>query len=215
MGYARGMDEMLQLRAWLVDTEPEIWRMLVVDPRLTLEQLHTVLQVAFGWENSHLHQFHEEDGRRYATPNDFDSDVIDERKTLLGGVFDRKKKRIGYEYDFGDSWMHAVELETMVDPEKIEYPFETIVEGKRSVVSGKKRAAMCIGGEWNGPPEDCGGIYRFEELLKLRKKPGAAKRSAEKRHMLEWLADWEPEAFDLSVVNQELGKVRVKKAFGG
>lgn len=40
---------MLQLRAWLVDSSPEVWRRLVVDPRLTLEQLHTVLQYAFGW----------------------------------------------------------------------------------------------------------------------------------------------------------------------
>ena len=111
--------------------------------------------------------------------------------------------------------MHAVELEKMVDPEKIEYPFETFIKDGKGLFSGKRRAAMCIGGERNGPPEDCGGIYGFEELLKLRKNPGAAKRSAEKRHMLEWLGDWEAEALDLSVVNRELARVRVKKVFGG
>lgn len=63
------MSMMLQLRTWLVDSKPEVWRRLIVDPRLTLEQLHTALQIAFGWTDSHLHQFHEKDGRRYASPS--------------------------------------------------------------------------------------------------------------------------------------------------
>jgi hypothetical protein len=33
------MGEMLQLRTWLLDTDPQVWRRLLVDPRLTLEQL--------------------------------------------------------------------------------------------------------------------------------------------------------------------------------
>src|ERR1700722_16963710 len=105
------MSEMLQLRAWLLDSEPQIWRRFVIDPRLTLEQLHTVLQVGFGWTNSHLHQFHEEDGRRYGLPAEFDDEIIDERKLCVGKVFDRAKKKIAYEYDFGDSWTHVVQME--------------------------------------------------------------------------------------------------------
>ena len=97
----------MQLRAWLVDSEPEVWRLLVVDPRLTLEQLHTVLQHAFGWTNSHLHQFHDKDGTCYAIPSRVDHGVLDERKLLLAKLFDRKHKTIEYEYDFGDSWEHA------------------------------------------------------------------------------------------------------------
>ncbi len=207
------MSQMFQLRTWLLDTEPEVWRRLVVDPRLSLEQLHTVMQTAFGWTNSHLHQFHEQDGRRYGTPRAFDTDVIDERKTLLRTVFDKRKKRIAYEYDFGDSWMHAVEFEKMVESETIEYPVASFIQGGKGVFSGKQRAAMCVAGERNGPPEDCGGLPGFMEALKLKSRAKGKKLSADERHTLEWLGEWEPEWFDLSTTNQYLGKVRVKKAF--
>jgi len=48
---------MLQLRVTLLDSTPTIWRRLVLGPRLTMAQLHTVIQLAFGWNNSHLHDF--------------------------------------------------------------------------------------------------------------------------------------------------------------
>jgi hypothetical protein len=38
-------------------TFPEIWRLLEVLSTMTLNQLHQVLQVAFGWEDIHLHRF--------------------------------------------------------------------------------------------------------------------------------------------------------------
>jgi hypothetical protein len=208
------MSEMLQLRAWLIDSEPEVWRRLIVDPRLTMEQLHTVLQVAFGWENYHLHQFHERDGTRYARPTDFDEfyeNAVDERKVCLADVFDRAKKQIVYEYDFGDSWMHGVRLEKKVESESLEYPFETFVKEGKGVFSGKKRAAICLAGARNGPPEDCGGIGGYYGMLELKTKPRSA-LSEEDRERLEWLGDWDPDWFCLAEVNQELGRIRVKKS---
>lgn len=228
------MSEMLQLRAWLIDTEPEIWRRLLVNPRLTLEQLHTVLQHTFGWTNSHMHQFHEKDGTRYARPTPMDDEfdfvagggsmggrprprVIDERKVLLREVFNRRTKRIVYEYDFGDSWMHAVEFEGVVDGAAIEYPTETFVSRGRGVFSGKERAAVCLAGERGGPPEDCGGLAGFYDLLELKRHPPhpSARKDEEKREMLEWLGDWEEDLVDLAEINQMIGRVRVKKAHAG
>ncbi len=215
--YAPPMSEMLQLRAWLVDSDPEVWRRLVVDPRLTMEQLHTVLQIAFGWENAHLHQFHEKKGTRYGRPADFegfDEGVIDERKICLGDVFDRANRKIAYEYDFGDSWIHAVALEKRVDPQTLAYPPDTLIEAGKGVFSGKARAAMCIAGAMSGPPEDCGGLGGYFQLLELKQNPKSA-RSADEKERLEWVGDWSPEQFDLAEINQYLGRVRVKKAHGG
>lgn len=221
----------MRLRAWLVDSDPEIWRGLIVDPRLTLEQLHTVLQHAFGWTNSHLHQFHEQDGTRYGRPSPLDREfglvwealgsnrrvpeVIDERRVQLRDVFDRKKKRIAYEYDFGDSWVHAVEFEKMVDSEAIKYDGETFITRGRGVFSGKERAAICLAGKRCGPPEDCGGIPGYYTMLELKLNPPhpTSKADADRREMLEWLGDWDPERVDLAEINQNLGRVRVKKAF--
>jgi len=217
------MAKMMQIRAWLVDSEPDIWRRMIVDPRLTLEQLHTVLQHAFGWANSHMHQFHEKDGTRYATPSPYDDDVampggmgaprvIDERKILLAEVFNRAKKTIAYEYDFGDSWVHAVRFEKKVDSEAVEYPAETFVSAGRGVFSGKERAAVCLAGERSGPPEDCGGLGGYERLLELKSTPHSALKSDD-RELLEWLGDWEPDHVDLAEINQMIGRVRVRKKY--
>ena len=202
---------MLQLRAWLVESEPEVWRQFVIDPRLTMEQLHTVLQIAFGWQSE---QFHEQDGRRYGRPNAADEDVIDERKLQLGPVFDHDRKRIAYEYDFGDSWIHAVELEKRVDGETFDYPTDTFIEGGKSVFSGKPRAAICVAGARNGPPEDCGGIDGYLRILDLLENP-KPRRSRDQKDLLEWIGDWDPTRFVLGEINQNLGRVRVKKAVGG
>ncbi len=206
---------MLQLRAWLVDSEPEIWRRLVVDPRLTLEQLHTVLQHAFGWTDSHLHQFEAEDGTRYALPSPMDADfgepAINERKVTLGEVFDQENTTIAYEYDFGDSWIHGVCLEKRIESEP---PPDAPAQGGKRGGSAKPRAAICIEGERNGPPEDCGGVFGMYDLMQVKRLAPDA-RSEDDEDLLEWLGDWDEERFDLVEINRALAKTRVKKAFAG
>ena len=213
---------MMQLRVWLLDSEPEVWRRLLVDPRLTLDQLHTALQHAFGWTNSHLHQFHGRDGTRYSTPAPrglaFDlgrSDrTIDERRVSLADVLDRPKKTIAYEYDFGDSWIHAVRFEKLVESTTVAYAPEAFIAAGKGFSSGKARAAICLTGQRSGPPEDCGGLGGYQHLLEIKANASKAnaKLSADEREMLGWLGDWNPDAFDLAEVNQRLGRMRVKKA---
>ncbi len=233
--YSRGMAEMMKFRAWLVGSEPEVWRRLLLAPRLTLEQLHTVLQHAFGWTNSHMHQFHEQDGTRYARPSPMNREfeaidrgfglpppkVIDERKVTLAEVFPKKGKILAYEYDFGDEWIHAVRFDGMIDPHEVEVPPSTLVAKGKGIVLGKARAAVCTGGARCGPPEDCGGLPGYERILELKKHPPhpTAKKDADDRELLEWLKGyggreegWDPEWMDLAEINQGLGRVRVKKA---
>ena len=71
---------------------------------IRLDQLHSVLQVAMGWSNCHLHQYRV--GRSYAgIPDpDFDMDVTDERKVYLQDIISSPKDNFVYEYDFGDGW---------------------------------------------------------------------------------------------------------------
>ena len=47
----------VRLHVSLAEIEPEIWRRLVVPADWTLDRLHPVLQAAFGWTDSHLHEF--------------------------------------------------------------------------------------------------------------------------------------------------------------
>lgn len=59
---------MFQLKVTLKGTKPEIWRRVLVDAYLTLDQVHEVVQAAFGSWNYHLYEF--EFGRaRYDIPD--------------------------------------------------------------------------------------------------------------------------------------------------
>lgn len=46
-----------QLRATIVGTKPPVWRRMLVPEATTPLRLHEVLQAAFAWWDSHLHEF--------------------------------------------------------------------------------------------------------------------------------------------------------------
>jgi hypothetical protein len=179
--------EIFQIKVTLSDSDPEIWRRLLVPANITLHAFHILLQVAMGWHGSHMHEFRK--GKQfYGTPNPeerfFDVPrTIDDRNVRMDKVLLRLGSNFVYTYDMGDSWEHAIVLEKRlpVDP-NLKYP-------------------ACLGGERACPPEDCGGIYMFRQLLEAYHDP------QHERHeeMLEWVGeDWDPDAFSLDRVNQRL-----------
>lgn len=182
--------QIYQLKITLLGSKPPIWRRVQASSDMTLERLHWVLQSAMGWTNSHMHQFRV--GKIYygATyPDDFDGmpETRDERKARLCDLVSRPKTKFVYEYDFGDGWEHEIMLEKILTPEPgIKYPVCT--EGKRAC-----------------PPEDCGGIWGYVELLDTIKDPN----HPEHEEMLEWLGDdFDPEAFDVEAVNKNLRRIK-------
>lgn len=216
------MSTLLQLRAWLIGTEPEIWRRLLVDPELKLSQLHTIMQQAFGWTDSHLHMFETKDGRRFTLPSPFDDDddeAEDERKVLIGDLFDAPRTCITYEYDFGDDWRHAIKLEKRIDADTGASASAAASTTKKlkapstRAADDRPRAAICLDGARNGPPEDCGGPYTLERILYLRQNPpDPASEDAEgDLEVLEWIGDWNPETFDRDALNRNLASIKVTR----
>src|SRR5258706_4390218 len=59
----------LQVRIELRGTKPKVWRRVLVPQTITLLKLHLVIQAAFGWGHSHLHEFIARDGERYGSPD--------------------------------------------------------------------------------------------------------------------------------------------------
>ena len=176
-----------RLKITLADSEPAIWRRIEV-PDCTLGELHDVIQCAMGWQNSHMHQFIV-NGKYFgeAMTDDLDLEVEDEDGMRLSQVFTGKKKpRIVYEYDFGDSWQHDIVLEKMVESKpKVKYP--RCVEGARAC-----------------PPEDCGGIGGHAEFLEAISDP----KHPDHRDMKEWIGGkFDPEKFSVDAVNKELRRV--------
>lgn len=138
-GGAQGEGSALQVRVDLAGARPPIWRRLVLPATASLAELHLVLQLAFGWTDSHLHGFRLR-GRGHRGPHDVDDEVA----TQVGQLLTEAGERLAYEYDFGDSWVHQIVLEDLV-----------VDEG----------AVRCLGGRRAGPPEDCGGIYAYNDLV--------------------------------------------------
>jgi hypothetical protein len=182
--------QIYQLKITLKHSKPPIWRRVQVPSDINLEKLHWVIQEAMGWTNSHLHQFVHR-GTYYGVPDPDDfmgfSETKNEKTTKLNHLVSRPKAKFMYEYDFGDSWEHDVVLEKILSPEPgVQYP-------------------VCITGKRACPPEDCGGIWGYDNFLEAIQNP----KHPEHEEMLEWIGEsFDPEAFDLEAVNRALRRIR-------
>jgi len=178
------------LRVSLDEIHPPIWRRLEVPASVTLARLHGLLQAALGWTNSHLHVFEIGD-QRIGIPYDLEQLMDGQitrsaRLVKLGDVVDHGVRRFAYEYDFGDSWRHTVEI-------------EEVQEERDS--NGWVR---CLAGARSCPPEDCGGAHGYARLLEILFDP----RHPEFEDMRQWVGgDFEPERFDLQAANAALSAV--------
>ncbi len=170
-----------QIKVVLRGAEPPIWRRLQVPASMTLADLHHVLQVAMGWGDCHLHQFTIA-GVRYGIDDGEGWGLAckDERHAKLYQVA-RKGARFVYEYDFGDGWEHDIIVEN-VSPVEEAYP-------------------VCLAGEQACPPEDCGGVWGYDDFLRALADPAHEDRE----ELLEWVGEeFDPERFDLAAVNRAL-----------
>jgi hypothetical protein len=94
-----------------------------------------------------------------------------------------------YTYDFGDSWEHRIVLEKRLpaDP-NLTYP-------------------LCTGGQRACPPEDCGGIPGFYNLVEAISDPN----HEDHEEMLDGFGDYDPEAFSLDDVNHALTRFQRRR----
>jgi hypothetical protein len=178
--------DIYQIKVTLKGSRPPIWRTVQLSGDATLEELHHVIQIVMDWEDYHMHEF-VAGGRRYGVDEDFMPDPESERSTRLREVAPRPKSRIFYEYDFGDGWEHDIRVEKVLPPEEgVHYP-------------------RCIRGKRAAPPEDCGGIWGYYELLDAIENPD----HPDHEDMLEWIGgELDPEALDLGELNRRLQALR-------
>jgi hypothetical protein len=177
-----------QIKITLKGIEPPIWRRVLVPSTLTLTDLHYVIQIAMGWENSHLHDFKIKKERYSDSGDDEWDDAKDETIVRLADVLVPRMK-FTYQYDYGDSWYHELLFEKKLDD-------DTSIE------------TFCTGGERACPPEDSGGVWGYSDMLKTLAHP----RRAECKELREWLGpDFHPEKFDIDAVNAQLRKLLTPK----
>jgi hypothetical protein len=181
----------IELKIVLRETEPPIWRTVRVRAASTLADLHDVIQAAMGWEDAHLHYFRV-GAVRYSSSAlggfdvDWDDDMQDERGARLSDLIRRKGQRLTYEYDMGDSWQHGVRVEQLLEPEEgVRYP-------------------VCVAGERACPPEDIGGVWGYERTAEAVRDPA----DPDHEDMIEWVGEFDPEAFDLEEANRRLRRLQ-------
>ena len=182
-----------QIKMTLEGVKPPIWRRVQVSAQSTLSQLHEVIQASMGWWNYHLHSFRIE-GEEYTRHSEDGStdelDMREEQRVKLQQVLGRKGQRFSYTYDFGDNWEHRLVLEEIMpaDPSR-SYP-------------------VCLAGQRACPPEDCGGVYGYENVLEALRDP----EHEEHQQIRTWIGrPFDPEAFSLPAVNEALQQSQRKR----
>ncbi len=190
-----GVESVYQLRVTLKGAQPPIWRRLQAPAAIDLRELHLLFQVVMGWHNEHLYEFRV--GQRYFGEPEpkssglegFGPPTQDAGKTRLVEIAPRAGSKFLYTYDMGDSWEHQVLVEKVLEADP----------------GGHLPA--CLAGERACPPEDCGGVWGYGDILTALQEPSAP-QSAE---LLEWLEDgFEPDKFDLAAVNAQLSRWRTR-----
>lgn len=196
---ASSAPSVLDLRITLTGITPAIWRTLRVPHDIRMDRLHDVLQAAFGWTNSHLHQFIVDRAdealvlvyNKSHVDEEFADETarrLEERRVGLDRFLSRVGDRLVYEYDFGDSWMHQVEV-MAVQPQ-----------------TSRLGAALCLDGALACPPEDCGGVMGYADFVDAVSDP----EHEEHERLLLWIGGkFDPGAFDLGKAVRAVARVKV------
>jgi hypothetical protein len=181
----KGFDQVYQLKITLDYSKPPIWRRVQVRSSTRLSELHAVIQEAMPWGNSHLHEF-DFGAQSFSDPRLRLEHTRDEHRYRLLDLGLAEGSRFAYVYDFGDNWAHIVQVEKILPAEEgATYP-------------------RCLTGRRAAPPDDCGGIYGYYEMLEALQDP----EHPEHEMYAEWLEeDFDPAAFDLAAANARLERL--------
>lgn len=100
------------LKIMLENTHPPVWRRIMIPEKITFEELHEMIQILFGWENDHLHDFRIPS--KYicidSEEKSWDRYHYMEDKTPVDRIL-TENKWVRYTYDFGDDWRHKIVYE--------------------------------------------------------------------------------------------------------
>jgi len=175
------MSKIYQIKISLKRISPPIWRRIEVPADTRLDDLSRFILRAMGWYGYHLMSF---EHNREIYYGDRESELELEGRLMakytLNKLLRAPKDKLLFNYDFGDDWRHDVTLEKILDPEPgTKYP-------------------RCTAGKRNCPPENCGGPWGYDGVLKALKDPD----NPESEELLDWVGkDFDAEAFEVGAVN--------------
>jgi len=181
-------NEIATIRVEMEDIEPLIRREMEAPTSMTLKALHETIQALMGWCDYHLWEFSDAENRYIPPVSDMDWGDKPCRKAetvRLRDICKEKTTVLSYTYDFGDDWRMRVIITDIRqgDPD-----------------SGYPRY---LGGERAAPPEDCGGVPGFYELLDAYDDP----KHPNHEEVREWLDERDPHFFDELPIKYALSRI--------
>ncbi len=111
----------------------------------------------------------------YTYDEDEDEDI-----TLMQ-LIHRNNKEFSYEYDFGDNWLIDIKIGISKEQKRLLKP-------------------VCAAGARAAPPEDCGGIYGYYQILGTMRK----RKTKSYKGQLTCGTKFEPNKFDKKQANEDL-----------
>ena len=195
-----------QFRIDLRGIKPPIWRRILVPETYSFWDLHVSIQDAMGWSDYHLHEFRIKNpgshtSRRIGIPEEVyggdgygeDEGTEADWDVRITDLFSTENDTAFYNYDFGDDWEHKIKFEKRLPSEPdVKYP-------------------ICIKGKRACPPEDCGGMWGYEEMLNIIKDP----EHEEYEEYINWLGgEFDPEHFEKDEIKFDDPGTRLKRAMG-
>lgn len=166
------------------------WRRLSVPVDFTFEQLHSAIQIAFGWGSYHLYEFEMPTHSNHAIRLVADDEALiyaqdDETLQLAAKIkiYDFADcTDFSYTYDLGDDWPHTIKVNRMIE-------------------NFDKNPPVCVIGEGDAPPEDVGGIDGYLNFVDAMSNPD----HPEHESMKTWASgQWWYKAFDIDFINRRL-----------
>ena len=188
--------EIVRLNITLQYVEPKVTRRMDVLANTCLNDLHSYIQAAMGWDNSHLWGFK---ANRYGqiaqwsaelTEPFFDWPRIESDDTILDVIkFLQGKQEFTYIYDYGDSWKHTIRI------------------GKIKPALKDRQYPYLDSGSGCCPLEDIGGVCGYANFLDAFDNP-----NSEYREFFPDFFDgstiWDPEDAGLDQRRADLARLR-------
>ena len=150
----------------LNEIKPRVWRKFILEGMATLDMLHLTIQGAMGWRNCHIYEFNI-NGQVYG-------DDVNRMPTVSEVL--QKDTMFTYIYDFGDNWVHRVKVTELRERTRYDAYHK------------------CIAGEKACPPEDCGGVFGYYDLIKILSN----KSHPEYKLNRKWAGGFNPDVFSVT-----------------
>ena len=153
----------------------DVWRRMIINETITMEELHQIIQMVFGWRNTQTYRFSaEKPGEKISFETDLDPN------TRIKDMEARNISELFYEY--GTKWTVRIMILSR---------YET--QGSKPV--------RCVAGAGAAPPEFINGSVKFRKILNALESGNDLERLNARQELG---PEFVPGEFDLEACNRNL-----------